>query len=149
MIEKFLKISTGGHQFSERTKRLLSIILIPVWTIGLIFTLIFTIQGVKAIPLYFKAKNLIPQQIELENRSRNSQNSETSMLQHYSFDPTPWKEIGIENPTTSSTMMPQRGMEIQKKKMYKCLSILAYFLSLFLIPFTILRLTYWVKMADK
>lgn len=146
LINKFLLYSTRGYRFPERTKRILSIIIIPIWIVGLIFTIIFTIQGVKAIPLYFKAKKLIPAQIELSRNS--SYNSNNNGLSHYSFNPGPWMEIGIENPTPSSTMMPQRGMEIQLYKMRKCLAPLIYFLLFFFIPFLILRSIYWVKAAE-
>jgi len=128
--------------------RKLHIILIPVWTIGLILTIIFTIEGIQAIPVYYKAKSLIPKQIELENAVHSRQYQPNATSEKYDFDPTPWTEIGIENPSPYSTMMPQIGMDIQEKKMYRCLSPLIYFIVFFFIPSIILRLTYWVKNAE-
>lgn len=148
LVEKFLKYTSSEFRANERKKRILTIILLPVWLTGLIVTIIFTIQGTKAIPLYYRAKSLIPKQIELEKAIRDRPLS-NSIIEHYDFDPSPWKEIGIENPTPTSTMMPEFGMEIQKKKMYKLLSPIAYLVIFFLIPIFILRLIFWVKKADK
>ena len=148
MISKFLNLSTNGHRFTERTKRILAVILYPVWAVGLAVVVILTIQGLKAIPLFYRAKSLIPKQKELENLARNKSSNQSS-LQYYDFDPTPWKEIGIKNPTPASTMMPQVGMAIQRKEMFKCLSPLIYFVICFVLPAIILRLKYWVDGSNK
>jgi hypothetical protein len=130
MIKKFLRYSTGGHQFKERTIRIWTIILIPIWTLGLIFTIIFTIEGIEAIPLYFKAKNLIPKQVELDNTVQRNQYQANDFSQDYQFDPEPWIEIGIKNPSPFDTMMlcklPHFFVPIKSIKFVQVFSFIGY-----------------------
>jgi hypothetical protein len=101
------------------------IFLAPIWIAGLIFTIIFTLQGIKAVKLFYKVKNLISTQIELEKGMHDRPNKQNSIVGHYSFDPGPWKKLGLK-----ILQYQARGCLTEewkfKEPMYKCFSPLIY-----------------------
>jgi hypothetical protein len=103
MPNKFIKSATYGQPYTERTKRLLTLFLFSFWGIGFIYTTAMVYSGISAIPLYFKAKELMKTLPDLERfakqeeeNRRNYAEYERIVAEHYTK--TSEKEIQSTTP---------------------------------------------------
>ena len=150
LVDKFLKSATFGQKYTERTKRILTIVIIPIWFFGLTLCVINCIDGINGIQNYRIAEGLLQDIPNLEKNSaivsRQDNRESTRML--FPINTELYQKLGVSDPQPWDTYLPNRAMSIQKDKIYSLVNIpiiLCYFL---LIPWLLLRLFYWIKKAD-
>lgn len=167
LIAKFIKGATNGRVVTIRTRRVLTLILIPVWLLGLLFTIPIFYEGCKAANAYLDAKTDrgiryqdLPEDYSVghemrksmrERFLRNSHPADTLTAQEWNIiegkEPEPdWLKEQLESYTPP---VDQAAIEDAKVNMLNLLALPLYGLLLFVIPWIVLRLIYWIVDADK
>ena len=128
LVAKYVKSATNGKKISIRLKRVLTLILIPVWICGIVWSGYMTFQGLMA---YQKIKK-----IEYSIRETN-------------------KNYSRYNPNTGSFTTDQQYLNqlesrlaIQKDNRDLIFYLPAFLVIGFVIPWVILRLMFWIIDAN-
>lgn len=131
-VAKYVKSATNGRVISIKLRRILTLVIIPIWLVGFCFMVDYCYDAVIAISKYKKANESV--QFHQNERKIN-----------YGF------------PANQSYLIPQyesienaiADREASKTKIYGFVSILYYVLVFYMIPWGILRIIFWIKDADK
>jgi uncharacterized membrane protein len=150
LVDKFLKSATFGEKYTERTKRLLTIIIIPVWLFGLILCVVSCIDGINGIQNYKIAEGLLQDIPNLEKNSEivSRHDNRESIHTLFPINIGLYQKLGVNDPQAWDTYLPYRAMSIQKDKIYSLVNIPGILFAFILAPWLLLRLFYWIKKAD-
>ena len=167
LIAKFIKSATNGRVVTIRTRRVLTLILIPVWLLGLFFTIPIFYEGCKAANAYLDAKTDrgiryqdLPEDYYVghemhksmrERFLRNSHPEDTLTAEEWNIiegkEPEPdWLKEQLESYTPP---VNQAAIDDAKAGMFNLLALPLYVLIFFALPWIVLRLIFWVIDADK
>lgn len=127
LIAKYIKSATNGRSISVRLRRILTLVLIPLWIAGLVWSGYMSYEGFKAI----RKKNNIEEWLRY------------ARLQYANNNPS----MNIsENPSILDSEMQLRT---QKDRIDLVYYFPAFLVIGFIIPWIVLRLTFWIIDADK
>jgi hypothetical protein len=123
LVAKYIKSATNGRNISVRLRRIITLILIPIWIISLVWSISMLYQGVTAIRIAEKFDKAIKSEgYHHEYRNGNSQIVPNSVYHDL------WQEKLWE---------AQNNIDLTY---YSLLPILF----VFIVPWIILRLVFWV-----
>lgn len=149
VVDKYVKSATGGLNYTDRVKKILSIIIIPIWLFCLSICVLSAIDGIEGIQNIKIAKRLLSDVPTLEkNREiRNLKDGETTR-ELLPINLGLYKKLGIDNPDPTEAGMPDLAISKQKDKIYSLLLIPLYLGIFIVLPWIILRIFFWIKHAD-
>lgn len=160
LVARFIKSATNGRTVSIRTRRVFTLILVPIWLLGLAWSAPFFYDGCKSIIEYFEIRrnSRIPYEYLSEGTRkvmiRDAIRSESSIAD--TLDYTTWEIIEGREQTPQWVIdkinrMSYRQDELDeaKSRMLGMLSLPFYIGVFFVMPWVILRLIFWIVDADK
>lgn len=157
-VIKYFKSATFNSLISQKTERILKLIILPVWGIAIVATILLLIQVGYSTNLYFKS-------VDLKNKyqgilTRNKQDEEIQKrLRPQSFNPSEidvsgvdlklFREVGINDPNPNNDEMPNEAIAINSDGIKTGIFyILIINCLVFLLPWLLIRGFYWIKLAD-
>jgi hypothetical protein len=139
LVARYITSATKGRKTSIKTRRIITLILIPIWLLGLVWGVTLSYKGAKAIFTYYEAKN--NQSPELDKQ-----------LQEDVKKMEPLAQRMYHNPYLTLSYAPkdyESEMGKAKGEMFQLLALPTYFLLFFALPWVITRLVFWIVDAEK
>lgn len=137
-VARFIKSATNGKTISVRARRILTLIMIPLWLLGLVWCVTLCYDGTKAIFTYYKLKDEASSDMgEYIKRGLEDQQRIARKMYH--------------NPYLTLTYKPpdyEYEMKQAKEDILQLLAFPIYVLIFFVTPWIITRLVFWVIDAD-
>lgn len=134
LCNKFVTSATG-RKYSERTRRVLTIIIFPIWIAGLVVTLWISIPGAIEVPRYIRARQLQANGHPIFGEHYCNLPACTMSPEYYKY---------VNNPWPDDPALDQRVLSAMEDKLEGLLAIPCYVFGLFLMPWLIIRLKRWV-----
>lgn len=161
IFDRYIKTATYGATYTQRLKRVLLLVCIIIWGLGLVWIYEPTVNGFKAISEYFDAKE------NIKNRRQSLDKHELAMQylhQQNPYDtlsaemfeivtnkdkPLPdWLDKEVTAYANQSDGTETRELETAKSSMWGLTAIPIYLVLFFLVPWLLIRLIFWIKTAD-
>lgn len=153
---KYFKSATLNTSMSQRTERILALFFVPIsLAVFAIITIAF-IMIINSTVLYFKFVALKKEyQPKVEAIKQNEDiwklvhPNETRWSETIMLDLTPYTNSGIDNINPTDTSFPEKAIDLQTDNIISQIITIVICLFSFSLPWIIIRVFYWVKIADK
>lgn len=156
MIARFIKSATNGRSITIRLRRILTLVIIPIWLLGLVWVVILYIDAINAIPKLklieeYKKGRYHQDMARQEQRKHYLPLSESESSQQSYFNYKFWSDVGIEGASEFDDVNDLLAIaEANQKSSLQNFFALPIFLVVFVFaPWALLRLTFWIFDADK
>lgn len=150
LVDKFLKSATFEQKYTERIKRILTLIVFSIWLLAFTLIILVTIEGFKGAFYYSDAQKLL-KDLPLLEKNRKEYLGPQSLggtQQFQGVDKQAYKRVGIENVEFWDDTAPLRAISLQEDRMQSFFIIPIIFTVFYIIPWLLLRLFFWIKKAD-
>jgi hypothetical protein len=159
LVARYLRSATNGKVLSVRKNRILTLLIFPIWIIAIIIGGVATKDAIDAVPNYKAIQEFKRGPYNHDNDDKNPYGGHNhhdwygdgESIHQCNFDKGFWLNLGLKNPDHFDSVIGLADIaeNYQESDLYNFFTLPLFFGLLVVLPWTILRIIFWIKDADK
>jgi hypothetical protein len=146
---RYLKSATLSYKYTEKEKRIFSLLVTIFWVIAIGITGIFITDGIQGALNYDDALMLRKDLPTLRQNSIEYFKPSTGESRQFAgIDVANYERLGVIDAKFWDVTAPDRAIKHQKEKMFSFVYVPIILILFFLLPWLVVRLIFWIRTAD-